>query len=332
MELSFFTRGDGDALVPTDLARSLWSDDQMHGVALSGALARSLERAVADLGRDDLRPARYTVDLFRAARMEPCRIRTQVVREGRRLCLVDAVLEQDGEAGRPCQRAVPAADRARPGEVWEPDLRFEPPPLDLAPVSDDPRVPLWSSERIGWSKSFGEHQNGDRKMTWQTGVPVIPDEQPSTFVAAASIADAASMVTNWGSNGVEHINTDITLTLARLPVSREIGLAALDRVSDHGIAVGTVAVFDRQGRLGNAVVVLDRQRTSAPWTSRCTTSATTPGPPAPESAAGRHTFWLPGRPLRMTSRATSCEAAAGTTSSFDALLRLVAGWETRFAG
>ncbi len=69
MELSFFTRGDGDVLVPTQLACSLWSDDQMHGVALSGALARSLERAVAETGRTDLRPARYTVDLFRAARM-----------------------------------------------------------------------------------------------------------------------------------------------------------------------------------------------------------------------------------------------------------------------
>ena len=115
-------------------------------------------------------------------------------------------------------------------------------------------MPLFSSERVGWSTSFGEHQNGDRKMTWQTGMPVIPEEKPSPFVAAASIADAASMVTNWGSNGVEHINTDITLTLARVPVGLEIGLAAADRVSHDGIAVGTVAVFDRQGRLGSAVV------------------------------------------------------------------------------
>ena len=109
--LSFFT-ADGDALVPTDLACSLWSDDQMHGVALSGAMARSLEHAVAELGRTDLRPARYTVDLFRAARMQPCHLRTDVVREGRRLCLVDAVLEQDGEPVARASGAVPAAERA----------------------------------------------------------------------------------------------------------------------------------------------------------------------------------------------------------------------------
>ena len=253
MDLSFFT-ADGDAVVPSDLARSLWSNDQMHGVALSGAMARSLERAVADLGRTDLRPARYTVDLFRAARMQPCHVRTTVVREGRRLCLVDAVLEQEGEAVARASALFLLPTEPAPGEVWEPDVAFAPPPLELAPVSDSPRVPLFSSERVGWSSSFGEHQNGERKMTWQTGVPVVPGEDPSPFVSAASIADATSMVTNWGSHGVEHINADIALTLARVPVSREVGLAAVDRISADGIAIGTATVFDRQGRLGTATV------------------------------------------------------------------------------
>ncbi|MET0839723.1 MAG: acyl-CoA thioesterase domain-containing protein, partial [Marmoricola sp.] len=254
MQLSFWTRGDGDALVPTELACSLWSDDQVHGVALSGALARGLEQAAAATGRAELRPARYTVDLFRAARMLPCTVRTTVVRDGRRLCLIDAVMEQGEEPVARASGLFVRPSELPPGEVWEPQTTFAPPPLDLAAVSDEPRVPLFSSEALGWSTSFAEHQNGERKMTWQTGMPVIPDERPSPFVAVASIADAASMVTNWGSNGVEQINADITLTLARLPVSLEVGLAAIDRVSSDGVAVGTAAVFDRQGPVGNAVV------------------------------------------------------------------------------
>ena len=253
MQLSFFT-SDGDALVPTDLAQSLWSEDQMHGVALSGALARTLEHTVAEVGRDDLRPARYSVDLFKAARMEPCRTSAVVVREGRRLCLVDVTLEQDGTPVARASGLFLQPSEPAPGEVWEPDSTFAPPPLDLAPVSDEPRVPLFSSEGVGWESSFGRHQNGGRKMTWQTGVPVVPGEAPSPFVAVASIADAASMVTNWGSNGVEHINTDITLSLSRLPESLEVGLAALDRVSADGIASGVAAVFDRRGRLGSVTV------------------------------------------------------------------------------
>ena len=70
----------------------------------------------------------------------------------------------------------------------------------------------------------------------------------------ASVADATSMVVNWGTEGVQFINTDITLALARPPVGREIGLSATDRVERDGIAVGTVEVFDRAGPLGTAMV------------------------------------------------------------------------------
>jgi Thioesterase-like superfamily len=253
MTLSFFTTS-GDGLLPADLARSLWSENQMHGVALSGALSRAAERCVIDLGRgDDLRPARYTVDLFRPASMDLCRTTTRVVREGRRLCLVDATVEQDGQAvARASALFLKVGDPAT-GEVWEPTGVPEPPSPDLAPPTEEPRVPLFSSDGVGWEPSFGAHQNGGRKMTWQVGVAVVPEEVPSGFVVAASVADATSMVTNWGSNGVEYINTDITLTLARLPVGREIGLSAIDRVSHDGIAVGTATVFDRQGRLGTTV-------------------------------------------------------------------------------
>ena len=83
---------------------------------------------------------------------------------------------------------------------------------------------------------------------------VVPDEPLTGFQAAAATADGASMVTNWGTNGVEYINTDIAMTLAREPDGIEIGLLATDRVEEDGIAVGTAAIFDRSGPLGTVVV------------------------------------------------------------------------------
>lgn len=246
-------RAEGDVLIPQDIARSLWRDDQMHGVATSGALARDLERAVGALGRDDLRPARYTVDLFRAPSMSPCTVRSSVVREGARICLVDAVLEQDG---RPVARAGAiflAPSQGPAGAVWSsPDLP-QPPPLEIAPVSEEPRVPLFSSE-IGWSQNFAEHQNGSRKQTWQTALPIVVGEKASPFQAVAGVADATSMVMNWGAAGVEYINTDISLSLSRLPVSTEVGLTARERFAADGIAVGTAVVFDREGPIGTSTV------------------------------------------------------------------------------
>lgn len=256
MSFSFFTQDpdDPEVLLPTDLAKSLWGTDQLHGVALSGMLSRALERTVKELGRDDLRAARYTVDLFKAVRSKPCRTTTTVVREGNRICLVDAVIEQEGVAVARASGLFLKVSEQAPGAVWEPDDSPQPPPADVAPPTDDPHVPLFASAGEGWSDNFGDHQNALRKTTWQVAVPVVPGERPSGFVAAASVADATSMVTNWGAGGVEHINTDITLTLAREPEGVEIGLVATDRVSADGIAVGTATVFDRAGRLGTTVV------------------------------------------------------------------------------
>ena len=260
--IGFFRPGEGDALMPAELARSLWSADQMHGVAVGAALGRAAERELHDRGRDDLRPVRVTVDLFRPARMRECRLRAEVVRESARLCLVDTVLEQDGDerdGGRPIAVARASVLALKPtedptGEVWMPESAPEPPPLDVVPVSEEPRVPFFWSEGVGWSQDFAQHQNGGRKQLWQTIPAAVAGETPSTFVAAAAVADSASMVTNWGSRGVEFINTDINLTLARLPVSREIGLAATDRVLADGLAVGTVVLFDREGRIGSCTV------------------------------------------------------------------------------
>ncbi len=251
-DISFFTH-DGADLVPTALACSMWSDDQLHGVAVSGALARAAEECLAATGRTDLRPARWVVDLFRAARMQPCTFETTVVREGSRICLIDVTLRQGDVRVARASATFLKPSVAAPGEVWQPDERPSPPPLDIAPESDQPRVPFLCSS-AGWSQDFTQHQNGDRKGSWTSAIPVVPDEPLTPFQAVAAAADGASMVTNWGTNGVEYINTDIALTIARTPVGVEIGLLATDRVEHDGIASCTTTVYDRAGALGTVTV------------------------------------------------------------------------------
>lgn len=251
MELTYF-RLDGEALVPTEVALSGWGADHVHGVAVSGALARAAERRLAETGRDDLQPARYTVELFRAVSTAPCLFTAEVVREGPRLCLIDAVLTQ---GGRPAARASALflkPTESAPGEVWSPAQRPLPPPVDVVPPSDEPRVPFLSSE-AGWSQNFRDHQNPSHKQSWTTALPVVDSEPITPFQAVAACADGINLVSNWGTRGVEYINTDITLTLVREPVGVEIGLSAMDRVESAGIAVGAAAVFDRSGPLGNVV-------------------------------------------------------------------------------
>ncbi|GAC1379761.1 MAG: thioesterase family protein [Marmoricola sp.] len=261
-------RREGSVLVPQDLARSLWKADQMHGVATSGALGRAVEQAALAGGRDDLQPARFTVDLFKAPSMNACTTEVEVVREGPRILVVDATLIQDGE---PVARA--RALFLKPGEtpsgvVWTPPEVPQPPPVEIAPVTDDPHVPFFFSD-AGWSQDFAVHQNSGRKAMWQTTLPVVIGEPTTPFQGLAGAADSTSMVVNWGSEGVQHINTDITLSICRLPSTREVGLSALSWHAHAGIATGTVALFDRDGLLGTSTVTsLGNAKRSVDFTSQ----------------------------------------------------------------
>jgi len=247
-------RADGDLLVPQDVARSLWKHDQMHGVATSGALARAAEHAVTAAGRTDLRPARFTVDLFRAPSMAPCHLTAVVVREGSRIMVIETTLHQENEARARAIALFLLGSENPDGQVWTSTDVPQPPSLDIAPETDQPRVPFFFSDRVGWSQNFAEHQNSDRKLMWQSPIPVVVGEKTSAFQGLAGAADSTSMVCNWGEQGVQYINTDVNLSISRLPVSHEIGLAALTWHAHEGIAVGSAMVFDREGPFGTSMV------------------------------------------------------------------------------
>lgn len=266
MSFSFFQRdpANPDVLVPQSLAQSLWSETQMHGVAISGAIALGLEEAALGTGRSDLQAARLTVDLFSAARMEPSLVRTRVVREGKRLLLIDGELVQglgEGEEEKVVARSSALfllPTETPDGLVWSAEDVPQVPPVDVVPVSDQPRVPFLASAN-GWSQNFGEHANAGRHAIWQSVPPVLPGVADggvaqSGFVSAAAVADSTSMVVNWGSKGVEYINTDITVTLSRPIQGTEMGLTARDRFESAGVAVGSAVLIDRSGPVGITMV------------------------------------------------------------------------------
>jgi hypothetical protein len=260
-------RIEGDSLVPQDLARSLWKADQMHGVATSGALGRAVELAALERGRDDLQPARFTVDLFKAPSMDACTTRVEIVRDGPRILVVDAEFVQGGEGVARARALFLKPGETPSGTVWADSDIPQPPPLEIAPISEDPHVPFFYSD-AGWSQNFAVHQNAGRKQMWHTTLPVVIGEHATPFQGLAGAADSTSMVVNWGSEGVQHINTDITLSISRLPTGREVGLSALAWHAHAGIATGTVVLFDRQGLLGTSTVTsLGNAKRSVDFTS-----------------------------------------------------------------
>jgi hypothetical protein len=68
-------------------------------------------------------------------------------------------------------------------------------------------------------------------------------------------ADITASLANWGTNGLQFINADYTLTLTRLPEGPHIGLASLTHYSHDGVATGSAVLVDRNGPIGSAVSV-----------------------------------------------------------------------------
>ncbi|WP_307856041.1 acyl-CoA thioesterase domain-containing protein [Nocardioides faecalis] len=260
LQFAWFQRDTQDPRTtyhPLPLAQGRWKADQMHGVAISGLLALALEEAVTAAGREDLVPARYHVDLFRPARMQETTTSVTVVREASRLMLVDATVSQDGEVVARASGTFLKPTANPEGRAWtSPAERPVPPPAErINPLGDlgGHHIPLFRSE-APWSDNFAEHQNPGRHQTWQTAIPVVLGGACTPFQAVASLADSASMVTNWGSHGVQFINTDIDLTLTRLPDGVSLGLRATDRFADDGLAVGIAEVYDAQGSFGAVTI------------------------------------------------------------------------------
>lgn len=249
---SYFV-ADGDVLAPTFMAKGPWGSS-ISGNFIGGVLAHAIERTVGDT---DLQPARLTVDLLRPAAMAALRTRTSVVRQGRRLTLVDAELSQDDVVVARASALFLRRGEQPPGEVWTSPVAMPPFPLD----SDDPTgvapMLIWAYGKdpdvSGASFDLSQWQHDGPKFVWLRDIKPLVDGEPLTaFTRAAMAGDVASSLTHYGTGGLQFINADFTLTLSRLPEGSDIGLAALTHSSHGGVGSGTAAMFDRRGLIGSA--------------------------------------------------------------------------------
>ncbi|MDI2029362.1 thioesterase family protein [Saccharopolyspora sp. TS4A08] len=246
-----FFRPDGDLLVPAQHASSPWSDQMMHGRLFGGLLARALE---VEHGAEEFRFARLTIDLFRSATLDPVRVETQRVRDGRRIRVADATVYQGEKAvarassvqlraGEQPEGEVPTTQPWSMPEVTELGTPQSPPgkweaPFDIWMVDDSGALTDWS-------------QAGARRAWLRDTHDLVKGESMSPFVRTATAADFASPLANMPEGGdLGFINADYTLTLSRMPVAPEIGMEATGHLSDTGIATASTTFHDVQGPFG----------------------------------------------------------------------------------
>src|SRR3984893_975549 len=250
----FFTR-ERDAFIPTPVANGPWDPNSLHGRVIIGLLAFEIEQRH---GSDDFVPARLTVDMFRLPNMAPIEGKTKLVRDGLRSKVVEAEFFSGGTsmASASCQLLRKTENAA--GNVWSLPNWDAPAPSDI-PAPTDPRLGMngkWTTRPI--SGAMGAL--GPRRL-WMSEVRELVEGVPTTpFVHVATGADFASPFANAGDQGLGYINSDVTLYLHRLPVTRWVGFEVVNHHATNGVAIGECWLYDEQGPIGTSTVAALAQR------------------------------------------------------------------------
>ncbi len=245
-----FLRRDGERFLPNPEAVGPWGPGTMSGMVVSGLVGLAAEQAA---GGNGFRGARLTVDLIRMATLDELTVSRRLLRDGRRLRLVDVVIEQNGRDVAHGRGVFVRGSETPPGEVWSDPVTMPTPPADES-WQAGPRV--FSDGGTTAADNFSAWQDPTRRkyMWFRLDRDLVEGESMSGFVRAACVADATNPLTNWGSAGLEFVNSDVSMTLARTPQGPLVGLAARDRQVETGVSVGTATMHDLAGPVGACVV------------------------------------------------------------------------------
>jgi hypothetical protein len=252
---AFYER-DGDGYRATELTRGPWDPDHQHAGPPSALIGRSIE-SLADSG--GFQVGRVTLEILRPIPIGPVSVSAEIVRPGRRVQLVEAVL-----------RGAEGEDliRARSWRIARSKLDL---PAEVVALDAPPRFPEEAStEFFPTGQDVGYHtamewrpvdggfvEPGPAKVWMRQRVSLVEGEEPSPLQRTLVIADVGngvSAVLDW--RRFIFINVDLSVNLERMPEGEWICVDAVTRPRPTGIGSAESELSDRSGRIGRATQTL----------------------------------------------------------------------------
>jgi len=250
--VSAFYEPDGDVLVPTGLTRGPWDPGAQHAGPPAALLGRAIEADGRHVGR-------ITIEILRPVPIAPLAVTHRVVRPGRAVELVEAVLAEATGERRELARAL--AWRLLPQAGIEPGEPDPPPPGPEAGRT----VPFFAT---GQDEGFhtamdmrfveGAFTEPGPAVVWlRMRQPLVAGEPVSPLARVLVAADAGNGV----SATLDHrrflfINTELTVHLLREPAGEWVCLDAVTRLGAPGLGLAESVLSDERGRLGRAAQTL----------------------------------------------------------------------------
>jgi hypothetical protein len=222
-----------------------WDARFQHGGPPSALLGRAVEHCSP---RDDTVVSRVTVEILGAVPVAELELRSRVLRPGRSVELVEAVI---AAGGRDVARA--AAWRVLRTDQSVPPRAVPPPPLPDAgtPVVAQGWVDGYLSA-VEWRFDSGRFGEAGPSTAWtRLRHPLVPDEESSPLTRVLAVADSGNGLsgeldmTRW-----HFINPELTVHLHREAVGEWVCVDATTAISPGGAGLATTVLSDLDGPVG----------------------------------------------------------------------------------
>jgi hypothetical protein len=243
----YFVRTGESAFTPTEHVSGAWRTDEQHVAPALGLLAHAVEadhrRRMPDA---PLAVSRLSYDILGVLPMEEVEVAVRVLRPGRTIELVEAVLSHGGRPGV-VLRAWLLAEHDTAG-IAGTDLPELPPPAEL-PAWDPSEV--WPGGFIAAAQVRRESVAPGRARFWvRSDVPLL-DEPTSPLADAARLLDIANgMAVRASPSDVAFPNLDLTAHLVRTPVPGWLGFDTTVTFGPGGHGLTSTVLHDEVGPLG----------------------------------------------------------------------------------
>lgn len=249
--------GDGDradSFLATALTIGPWDAGLQHAGPPAALLAREAVRAG---GIDGGQTVRLAYDIFAPVPVGPVRVRTSVVRPGRRVELVEAVLTGDDD--RPLMRLnawrmrIRADDGAGGGTP-------QPHPAPAGPEESRREDAAFFTEEIAyhraldWRFAAGSFNAPGPATAWTRPLCQLVDGEPMTplehLLVMTDAASGISAALDW--NTATFANVDLSVALHRPPRGEWLGMDATTVLGGTGAAQCSAVLFDAEGAIGRS--------------------------------------------------------------------------------
>jgi hypothetical protein len=252
----------------TQLANAGWYQEGQHGGALAALVAGHVEH-VPSLA--EMSVSRMTLELFRVVPLVPLRIDTEVVREGKRIQMLEARITDPN--GLELARAL--IQRLRVAEVGMPtDVTEEATPFRHPDVIDPPVSGAWgygAEEKIMFHRNAievreiegGYFEPGPGSIWMRVTTPIVAGEPITPLQRLVVVADFCNGVSRPSTEA--HwlfMNPDLTVHVNRYPQGEWVALSAESAYSPEGRAIATGTLWDEHSYIGRSTQTLYVDRTN----------------------------------------------------------------------